>query len=183
MDLAGNNKIAIFGGGCFWCTEAVFKMLNGVVSVAPGYAGGTKENPTYEEICKGQTGHAEVIKIEYNEEKISFRDLLTIFFATHDPTTQNRQGDDIGPQYRSIILYATDDQKNEAENFIRELNESSREGKKIVTELKPLEKFYEAEDHHKNYYGKNKNAPYCQLVINPKLKKVHEEFSKLLKNN
>ena len=114
MDLAGNNKIAIFGGGCFWCTEAVFKMLNGVVSVAPGYAGGTKENPTYEEICKGQTGHAEVIKIEYNEEKISFRDLLTIFFATHDPTTQNRQGDDIGPQYRSIILYATDDRSSQA---------------------------------------------------------------------
>ena len=193
MNLIRDNQIAVFGGGCFWCTEAVFsagggsayggKMLNGVISVTPGYAGGAKENPTYEEVCAGKTGHAEVIKIEYDEEKITFRDLLTVFFATHDPTTPDRQGNDIGSQYRSIILYATEKQKNEAENFIKELNESSQEGRKIVTELKPLEKFYEAEDYHKNYYAKNKNAPYCQVVINPKLENVQEKFASLLKNN
>lgn len=194
------NQIIVFGGGCFWCTEAVFKMLKGVISVTPGYSGGHKENlprpegpgsrpasvglgTTYEEVSGGETGHAEVIKIKYDEEKISFRDLLTVFFATHDPTTPNRQGNDVGAQYRSIILYTTEEQKREAEEFIKELNESGQEGKEIVTELKLLDKFYEAENYHKDYYERNKNAPYCQVIINPKLKKVQEQFTKLLKIN
>ncbi|MBI5786982.1 MAG: peptide-methionine (S)-S-oxide reductase MsrA, partial [Candidatus Niyogibacteria bacterium] len=147
--MESQNKVVVFGGGCFWCTEAVFKMLKGVVSVAPGYAGGTKENPTYEEVCSGSTGHAEVIKIEYEPEKISFRDLLTVFFATHDPATPNRQGADVGTQYRSIILYTDESQKDEAEKFIEELNSSAKEGAAITTEVKSLEKFYEAEDYHK----------------------------------
>jgi len=180
-------KIAVFGGGCFWCTEAVFKMLKGVFSVSPGYAGGKQQlttndrRPTYEEVCSGRTGHAEVIKIEYEPEKISFRDLLTVFFATHDPTTPNRQGGDVGTQYRSIILYSDEKQKEEAEKFVEELNGSSEIGEPIVTEIKPLDKFYEAEDYHKDYYAKNRENPYCQVVINPKLEKVQEKFAKLLK--
>lgn len=177
------NKIAVFGGGCFWCTEAVFKMLKGVISVMPGYAGGTKENPTYEEVCGGATGHAEVIRIEYDPKKISFRDLLTVFFATHDPTTPNRQGNDVGPQYRSIILYTDDSQKKDAENFVQELNASHKEGKTIVTEIKPLDRFWEAENYHRDYYAKNRENPYCEVVINPKLQKVQEKFAELLKAN
>ncbi|MDP2704901.1 MAG: peptide-methionine (S)-S-oxide reductase MsrA [Patescibacteria group bacterium] len=174
------TKTAVFGGGCFWCTEAIFKMLNGIVSVAPGYAGGEKENPTYDEVCGGTTGHAEVIRIEYDSEKISFRNLLTVFFATHDPTTRNRQGNDVGTQYRSIILYTDENQKKEAETFIRELNDSSEDGKPIVTEIRPLTKFFEAENYHKDYFARNKENPYCELVINPKLEKVQKEFAQLL---
>lgn len=175
------KEIAVFGGGCFWCTEAVFQELRGVLSVMPGYAGGTKANPTYEEICGGKTGHAEVIKIEYNPEEIKFADLLTVFFAVHDPTTFDRQGNDIGPQYRSIILYSSEAQKHDAEEFLQKLNESSPEGKPIVTEIKPLDKFYEAEDYHHQYYLKNSSQPYCQIVINSKLEKVQKEFAELLK--
>lgn len=178
-----NIETAVFGGGCFWCTEAVFKMLKGVVSVTPGYAGGIKPNPTYEEVCGGATGHAEVIRIEYDPQEISFRDLLTVFFATHNPTSINRQGNDVGTQYRSAILYTSETQKEEAEGFIKELNESTPEGKPIVTEVKPLEKFYEAENYHRDYYGNNKGNPYCELVINPKLQKVQERFTDLLKSN
>lgn len=170
----------VFGGGCFWCTEAVFQELKGVISVKSGYAGGTKNNPTYEEVCSGRTGHAEVIQIEYDQSQILFRDLLTVFFATHDPTTLNRQGNDYGTQYRSIVLYTTEEQKKETQEFIAELNQ---DGKKVVTELKPLDKFYEAEDYHKNYYKNNSSAPYCQIVINPKLEKIQEKFSQLLNNN
>lgn len=177
------NQIIVFGGGCFWCTEAIFKMLRGVISLTPGYSGGYKENPTYEEVSGGETGHAEVIKIEYDEKKISFHDLLTVFFATHDPTTTNKQGDDVGEQYRSIILFTTDEQKKEAEEFIKEINKSHPEGNPVVTELKPLDKFYEAENYHKNYYERNKNASYCQVVINPKLEKVQKQFTKLLKSS
>lgn len=177
------SEIAIFGGGCFWCTEAVFGELKGVISVVPGYAGGHKENPTYEEVCGGKTGHAEVIKIEYNPEEIQYNDLLTVFFATHDPTTPDRQGNDVGPQYRSIILYTTEKQKYEAEDFIQKLNESSSEGKPIVTEIKPLDKFYEAEEYHREYYRKNTAQPYCQIVINPKLEKLQKEFAELLKTH
>lgn len=174
-------ETAIFGGGCFWCTEAIFKMLKGVKSVMPGYAGGTKPNPTYEEVCGGKTGHAEVIRIEYDPKEIKFRDLLTVFFATHDPTTPNRQGADVGPQYRSVILYTTDTQKEETAQFIAGLNASSSEGKPIVTEIKPLDKFYEAENYHRDYYAKNQGNPYCEVVINPKLQKVQKEFAELLK--
>lgn len=175
----------VFGGGCFWCTEAVFKMLHGVMSVAPGYAGGPSTSlgqaPTYEEVCSGNTGHAEVVQIEYNQKLISLNDLLTVFFATHDPTTKNRQGNDVGEEYRSIILYENNEQKEASEKFITELNNSSPEGKPIVTEVKPLEKFYPAEDYHKDFYDKNKNKAYCIVNINPKLKKVKEQFANLLK--
>ncbi|TAL19288.1 peptide-methionine (S)-S-oxide reductase [Patescibacteria group bacterium] len=173
---------AVFGGGCFWCTEAVFKMLKGVISVTPGYAGGSKPNPSYEEICGGETGHAEVIRVEYAPSKISYDDLLTVFFATHDSTTVNRQGGDVGPQYRSIILYANEAQKAEAERFIRNLNSSSPQGQLIVTEVKPLDRFWPAEDYHRDYYAQNPDQPYCRTVISPKLKKVKEKFAKLLKS-
>jgi len=176
------DEIAVLGGGCFWCTEAVFKMLKGVKSVAPGYAGGAKEKPSYEDVSSGETGHAEVIQIEYDPEQVSFETLLTIFFATHDPTTLNRQGNDVGTQYRSIVLYTTEEQKEKAEKFVADLNASSEMGGKIVTEIKPLDKFYEAEDYHKNYYARNSGVPYCQVVINPKLKKVQEKFAALLNN-
>src|SRR3989344_4048313 len=191
------TEVAIFGGGCFWCIEAVFQELPGVISVMPGYAGGHRENPTYEEVCRGKTGHAEVIKIEYYPEEIGYKDLLTVFFATHDPTTMNKQGNDVGTQYRSAIFYTSDAQKQEAEMFIKKLNESTSEvprppeggrdpgpkglGRKpIVTEVKPLEKFYEAEDYHREYYRKNPAQPYCQIVINPKLGKLQKDFAELL---
>jgi peptide-methionine (S)-S-oxide reductase len=171
----------VFGGGCFWCTEAVFTMLKGVVSVEPGYAGGQAENPTYEQICTGTTGHAEVIKIEYDPSIIDLRDLFTVFFATHDPTTLNRQGNDVGTQYRSVIFYSTPEQKAAAEKFVAELSASSTEGGPIVTEVSPLEKFYPAEDYHKDYFAKNPERAYCSIVINPKVEKVQAKFAELLK--
>ncbi len=174
---------AVFGGGCFWCTEAVFQELRGVKSVMPGYAGGTVANPTYEQISSGKTGHAEVIRIEYDPTQIKFRDLLTVFYASHDPTTPNRQGADVGTQYRSVILYTTPQQKTDAEDFIKELNASSTMGAAITTEIKPLEAFYEAEEYHRNYYKNNADQPYCQIVINPKLQKVQEQFADLLDKN
>ncbi len=184
MDTKNNKEIAVFGGGCFWCVEAVFKMLKGVCSVLPGYAGGNSsangENPTYDSVSSGNTGHAEVIRIEYDSSKILYKDLLTVFFASHDPTTINRQGNDIGTQYRSVIFYTTEEQKEQAENFISEINNSSKEGSPIVTEVKPLVKFYEAENYHKDYFANNKNNPYCELVINPKLEKVKQKFSELI---
>ena len=174
----------VFGGGCFWCTEAVFKMLKGVVSVMPGYAGGSPpsggENPTYAAVCGGATGHAEVIRIEYDPDLIAFRDLLTVFFGSHDPTTLNRQGADVGSQYRSVIFYTTPEQKEETERFIKEINDSNAMGKPIVTLVEPLIKFYEAENYHKDYYAKNRGNPYCEVIINPKLAHVQEKFAELL---
>lgn len=175
------KETIVLGGGCFWCTEAVFKMLKGVISVEPGYAGGEKPNPTYEQISTGTTGHAEVIKIEYDAGIVPLETLLTIFFASHDPTTKDRQGNDVGTQYRSIILYSDEDQKSISEKFITDLNSSSELGAPITTEVKKLETFYPAEDYHKNYYENNKGQAYCQVVINPKLKKVQEKFAELLK--
>ena len=174
------TKTIILGGGCFWCTEAVFKMLKGVISVTSGYAGGSKANPTYDQISGGQTGHAEVIRLEYDPARVSLGDLLAVFFATHDPTTLNRQGNDVGEQYRSIILYEDDEQKLTAEKFIADLNASSSEGKPIVTEIKPLDVFYPAESYHQDYYARNKEAGYCQVVINPKLAKAKKQFARLL---
>lgn len=173
-------KTVVLGGGCFWCTEAVFKMLKGVASVLPGYAGGTGK-PTYEAVVTGTTGHAEVIKIEYDPAVISFDDLLTVFFASHDPTTRNRQGNDVGTQYRSIIFYTSEDQKEAAEKFIADLNASSPDGKSIVTEIEPLKEFFPAESYHLDYYAKNQEQPYCELVINPKLEKVQQKFAELIK--
>ncbi|MGH9786388.1 MAG: peptide-methionine (S)-S-oxide reductase MsrA [Terriglobia bacterium] len=172
---------AVFGGGCFWCTEAVFEGLQGVVSVLPGYAGGRRPDPTYEQVSTGATGHAEVVKIEFDPARISFRDMLAAFFATHDPTTLNRQGNDVGTQYRSVILYADEDQKREAEAFLRELQDSGQFQQPIVTELKPLEAFYEAESYHQQYYQRNTSAPYCQFVIAPKVGKLKKHFDRLLK--
>ena len=175
--------VAVFGGGCFWCTEAVFDELRGVKSVVSGYAGGSTKNPTYEEVCGGGTGHAEVIKIDFDPTEIAFKDLLTVFFATHDPTTLNRQGNDVGTQYRSAIFYANEEQKREAEAFIKELNDSRVFGNPVVTTLEPLGEFYEAEDYHQKYYANNPYQPYCQYMIPPKLNKLHKQFSALLKSH
>jgi peptide-methionine (S)-S-oxide reductase len=177
------SAVAVFGGGCFWCTEAVFDELRGVKSVVSGYAGGSVKNPTYEEVCGGSTGHAEVIKIEFDPSEIAFKDLLTVFFATHDPTTLNRQGNDVGTQYRSAIFYANEEQKREAEAFIKELNDSKSFGKPVVTTLEPLGEFYEAEDYHQKYYANNPYQPYCQYMIPPKLNKLHKQFGALLKSH
>lgn len=175
------TEIAVFGGGCFWCTEAVFEQLDGVESVLPGYAGGTTKNPTYRQVCTGKTGHAEVARIEYDPALLPYRNLLTVFFATHDPTSLNRQGADVGTEYRSVVFYTTEDQKRQALAFIEELNASDTRGKPIVTEVSPLDTFYEAEDYHREYFRNNAALPYCQFVIAPKLAKLHKNFSDLLK--
>jgi peptide-methionine (S)-S-oxide reductase len=177
------SSVAVFGGGCFWCTEAVFTALKGVLSVMPGYSGGHVVDPTYEQVSGGGTGHAEVIRFEYDPSVIRYESLLNVFFATHDPTTVNRQGNDIGPQYRSVIFYADTAQKEAAERFIAELNSSDEKGAPIVTTVEPLGAFYPAEDYHRQYYEHHKDASYCQLVINPKLEKVQEKFSELLKTS
>ena len=172
-----NLNTIYLGGGCFWCTEAIFRSLKGVSSVESGYMGGNIPNPTYEKVSSGTTGHAEVVKIKYNEEEISTPDILEIFFDLHDPTTLNRQGNDVGTQYRSVIFYTEEIQKFEAELIIKKLNklfESS--GKKVVTELVPASEFYPAEEYHKEYYKNNSSAPYCQLVISPKLEKLQKQF-------
>ena len=173
-----STEVAVFGGGCFWCTEAVFESLRGVKKVMPGYAGGTKPDPSYEEVCGGDTGHAEVIKIEFDPSVISYDDLLTVFFAAHDPTSLNRQGNDVGTQYRSIILTMSDEQAQKAKAFIAKLNE---DGEKVVTEIVPLkDNFFEAEAYHHHYFLNNPDKAYCQLIINPKLKKIRKEFDKLM---
>jgi len=171
---------AVFGGGCFWCTEAVFSVLKGVMSVEPGYAGGTVENPTYEQVSSGTTGHVETVRVAYDPKRISYRNLLLVFFASHDPTQLNRQGSDVGEQYRSVVFYTTEGQKEEAEAMIREMNESSSSGNLTVTSVEPLTAYFKAEDYHRKYYGQNKHLPYCQLVINPKLEKIQKEFAHLL---
>jgi len=174
-----NMETAIFGAGCFWCTEAVFQSLRGVSLVLPGYTGGHVENPTYEQVSSGSTGHVEVTKIEFDPNAIKFTDLLSVLFATHDPTTMNRQGNDVGDQYRSEIFYLSNDQKLQAEEFIKQ---SQKEfSSPIVTKISPLNKFYPAENYHQNYYKNNPGNPYCQFVIDPKLEKFRKKFSSLLK--
>jgi len=175
-------KTAVFANGCFWCTEAVFSMLKGVKSVMSGYSGGETKNPTYEQVSVGNTGHAESIKIEYDPSVISYDDLLAVFFNTHDPTTLNRQGNDVGTQYRSAIFYADDEQKTKAESLIRELNDSHAYDKPVVTEVAPLAEFRQAEHYHHDYYKNNPTQPYCQLIIAPKLEKMQKRFAKLLKS-
>lgn len=170
---------AVFAGGCFWCTEAIFKELKGVKSVVPGYSGGKIKNPTYDQVSGGETGHAEATKFEYDPGVISYNDLLTVFFATHDPTTLNRQGNDAGTQYRSVIFYMDEGQKKAAEDFIKKID--TDKSRPVVTEVVPFEEFYEAEDYHKNYYENHKDQPYCQLVISPKLEKLKSHFQELLK--
>jgi peptide-methionine (S)-S-oxide reductase len=159
----------------------VFAQLKGVVSVKPGYAGGTVQNPTYEQVSSGTTGHAEVADIMFDPSVVSYRDLLTVFFAVYDPTSLNRQGDDVGTQYRSVIFYTTDVQKTEAEQFIKELDAADPKSPRIVTRIEPLPTVWPAEDYHQQYYERHKDEPYCQLVISPKLELLRERFSKLLK--
>jgi peptide-methionine (S)-S-oxide reductase len=166
------TKTAVLGGGCFWCTEAAYKNIEGVEKVTAGYAGGHTEKPSYREVCSGDTGHAEVIKIEYEEEKISYREILEFFFRIHDPTTEDRQGPDIGSQYRSIILYRNPEQRKTAEEFLREKQEEYED--EIVTELNRLGNFYEAEEKHQEYFEKNPSDAYCTMHAQPKVKKAEE---------
>ena len=181
MEIQEKMEVATFAGGCFWCTEAVFLELNGVKSVTSGYIGGKTINPTYKEICNGDTGHAEAIQITFDSSKISFGELLEIFFATHDPTTLNRQGNDSGTQYRSEIFYHNETQKKISEDYIALLMKENTFGKPIVTVISEATKFYEAENYHQNYYNQNKSQGYCSYVITPKVDKVRKLFKDKLK--
>jgi len=176
-----SNKTIVFGGGCFWCTEAVFQMLKGVSKVESGYAGGKVASPNYEDVSSGTTGHAEVIRVTYDPSIISFEDLLTVFFGSHDPTTPNRQGADVGEQYRSVIFYNDDAEKKEAERIAKEIQDSLKDGSRVVTQIVPLVEFFPAESYHQNYYEENKGVSYCQLVIEPKIEKVRARFAQLVK--
>lgn len=174
-------ETAVIANGCFWCTEAVFEMLRGVKSVMPGYTGGKMKNPDYDQVSTGQTGHAEAIKIEFDPSVISFKDLLVVFFNTHDPTTLNRQGADVGTQYRSGIFYTSAAQKETSQAVVKELTEAKAYDKPIVTEITPLVEFYPAEEYHREYYKSNPANPYCEIVIAPKLEKFQKRFAELLK--
>ncbi|HXD92454.1 MAG TPA: peptide-methionine (S)-S-oxide reductase MsrA [Bacteroidia bacterium] len=179
-----NNSVtetATFGAGCFWCVEAVFQEMKGVVKVTSGYSGGTVKNPGYKEVCTGLTGHAEVCQIEFDPKQVSFKELLEAFWQTHDPTTLNRQGNDAGTQYRSVIFYHNETQKQLAEKYKEELDKSGAFDKPIVTAIDPFTVFYPAEDYHQNYYDQNGDAPYCQYVIKPKVDKFRKVFHDKLK--
>ena len=169
-------KTLIFGGGCFWCTEAIFKYVSGVEDVVPGYIGGTTQNPTYEEVCSGKTGHAEAVKISYDETKTTLSELLKIFFKTHDPTTRNRQGNDTGTQYRSVIFYDDENQLNFLEDYIETLDSSDTYNSKIVTTLEKKKEFFIAEEYHHNYFEKNPFNGYCNVVVRPKVEKFRKEY-------
>ncbi|MFN3402803.1 MAG: peptide-methionine (S)-S-oxide reductase MsrA [Cytophagaceae bacterium] len=175
-----NKDSIVFGAGCFWCVEAVFQNIKGVLSVTSGYMGGKISNPTYKEVCSGLTGHAEVVQIVYNPELIAFEELLEVFFETHDPTTLNRQGNDIGTKYRSAIFYFSNDQKVKSEKYKQLLNQEKIFPNPVVTEISPATIFYKAEEYHQNYYNLNKAAPYCSFVIKPKLDKLRKKFSEKL---
>ena len=172
-----NNEVAVLGGGCFWCIEAVFNMIEGVESVISGYAGGHKDNPTYYEVCSGQTGHAEVVRVEFDPDQITFPEVLEVFFASHDPTTLNRQGHDVGTQYRSVILCDSENQQAQAADFIKALDASGTENGPVVTEIAPLDVFYPAEREHHLFYQRNPGSMYCQIVIDPKVSKVRQKFA------
>jgi peptide-methionine (S)-S-oxide reductase len=175
------KETIVFGGGCFWCMEAAFQMLRGVQSVDSGYTGGKTVNPTYEEVSTGKTGHAEVVRVIFDSEVIKLNDLLGVFFTTHDPTSLNRQGNDIGEQYRSAIFYSNKGQKQAVQNFIKKLTEDNTFLKPIITEVLPMKDFYPAEDYHKNYYKNNPDQAYCQVVINPKITKLRQKYLKLIR--
>lgn len=181
MEIQGGMEAVTFAGGCFWCTEAVFLELNGVQDVVSGYIGGKTVNPTYKEICNGDTGHAEAIQITFDPNKITFGELLEIFFATHDPTTLNRQGNDIGTQYRSEIFYHNEIQKEISEDYIALLTKENTFGKPIVTKISPASIFYKAEDYHQNYYNQNKSQAYCSFMIPPKIEKLKKFYKDKLK--
>ncbi len=171
------QEIATLGGGCFWCLEAVFDDLQGVTSVESGYAGGRRPNPTYQQICSGGTGHAEVVRITFDPDVLSYHDLLEVFFTIHDPTTLNRQGNDAGTQYRSVIFYHSPEQKSTAEHVIRELTEAGLWNDPVVTEVVPAAEFYVAEDYHQEYFENNPRQPYCQAVVAPKVQKFRAKFA------
>ncbi len=175
--------VATLGGGCFWCTEAVFRELKGVVKVESGYSGGTVANPSYKQVCSGKTGHAEVVQITFDPTKISFKELLQIFFTVHDPTTLNRQGGDVGTQYRSVIFYHNNSQKAAAEQAIKESIAVEIWGGPIVTQLEPFKAFYKAEGYHQEYFENNPGQPYCQIVIAPKVRKFREHYQEKLKQS
>lgn len=181
-DTSGQHEIATFGTGCFWCTEAIFQQLKGVLKVTSGYSGGHVANPTYEQVCEKNTGHAEVVQIVYDPKMISYDELLEVFWQTHDPTTLNRQGNDVGPQYRSVIFYHTPAQKEKAEHYKAELDKSGAYSDPIVTAIEPYRNFYSAENYHQNYYNDNGNQPYCRLVIRPKVEKFEKVFKDKIKH-
>jgi peptide-methionine (S)-S-oxide reductase len=181
MTAQPDRELATLGGGCFWCLEAVFKDLKGVESVVSGYAGGELPNPTYEQVCGGRTGHAEVVQIAFDPQVVTYRDLLDVFFTIHDPTTPDRQGADVGPQYRSIILHHGPEQKEAAERAIAELGDSGLWDAPIVTELVPLEEFYPGEEYHQDYFARNPRQRYCQIIIAPKVAKFRKQYRERLK--
>jgi peptide-methionine (S)-S-oxide reductase len=175
------DAVITLGGGCFWCTEALFQRLDGVDTVISGYMGGSVKNPTYREVCTGQTGHAEVIQVYYNPEKVALSEILEVFFTTHDPTTLNRQGADSGTQYRSVVFYENEEQKALAKRTIEEIDQAKVFPNKVVTEVSPASVFYPAEDYHQNYFNLNGNQPYCSVVIAPKIEKLEKLFKDKLK--
>ena len=176
------SSLATFGAGCFWCVEAIFQQLEGVKSVSSGYSGGEIKNPSYKEVCSGTTGHAEVCRIEYDPSVVTFDELLEVFWQTHDPTTLNRQGNDVGTQYRSVVFYHDEHQKERAEFFKKQLNESGAFNDPVITEISPLTNYYAAEDYHQNYYNENGNQGYCQFVIRPKVEKFQKAFKDKIKH-
>lgn len=176
-----NLETITLGGGCYWCVEAVYENLDGVKSVVSGFSGGKVADPTYEEVCTGTTGHAEVVQITYDKTVTDINEIFKVFFTVHDPTTLNRQGADVGTQYRSVIFYKNEEQKKAAQNIIAELNKAKVYNSAIVTKVEPFTKFYKAEDYHQNYYANNKNKPYCKMVIQPKIEKFEKVFKDKLK--
>jgi peptide-methionine (S)-S-oxide reductase len=180
-DYHDKMEVATLGGGCFWCIEAAFNEIRGVVNVESGYAGGELASPTYEQVCTGTTGHAEVVQVTFDPHVISFREILEIFFTAHDPTTLNRQGADVGSQYRSVIFYHNGEQKQVAENVIAELNASKVWDKPIVTQVEPFKNFYKAEEYHRKYFNRHPEAAYCKIVIAPKIVKLRKKYREKLK--
>ena len=181
MSLSAASEVITVGGGCFWCTEAAFLELNGVEKVESGYSGGNVPNPSYEQVCSGATGHAEVVQVTFNPRTISLRDLLGFFFTIHDPTTLNRQGADAGTQYRSVIFYRDNKQKEAAEQVIKQVEASGTWDRPIVTQIVPFDAFYKAEEYHQDYFRRNPRQPYCQMVIAPKVSKLREHYREKLK--
>ncbi len=179
--MAQNKEVAVFGGGCFWCVEAVFMEIKGVNSVASGYSGGHVENPSYYEVCGEQTGHAEVVRLEFDSSQIAFKEMLEVFFASHDPTTLNYQGADKGTRYRSVVLYTSEEQRDQTAAFIKELDASGTQPGPVVTQIAEFERFYEAEEEHRQFYLNNPGSMYCQVVISPKVAKVRQKFAKSLR--
>ena len=179
--MAQSNEVAVFGGGCFWCVEAVFMEIKGVNSVASGYSGGHVENPSYYEVCGEQTGHAEVVRLEFDPGQITFKEMLEVFFASHDPTTLNYQGADKGTRYRSVVLYTSEEQRDQTSDFIKDLNASGTQSGPVVTQIAEFERFYEAEEEHRQFYLNNPGSMYCQVVISPKVAKVRQKFAKSLR--